>query len=164
MFARYADEQGVMTWDIMNEPEFDVWDGKASADDVRALLATITSSAHSVSSRLVSVGGARLDGLALLLGLGLDYYTIHWYDPMTNPDECLACVTYADIRDTFGISEPVLVGEYYAGTAVGGRYDLWYSHGYAGALGWSLLPDRTADGLDVDLAEALVFAERVGLA
>lgn len=163
LFSRYGRSDQIMTWDVVNEPEFDVWDGKATADAVRALIKAVTDAAHAGATQPVSVGGARLDGLPLMLGLGLDYYTIHWYDPMTDPSQCLACVTYSDIRDAYGITEPVVVGEFWAGTAVGGRFDMWHERGYAGALAWSLLPDRTADRLDIDFPAATAFAEEIGL-
>jgi hypothetical protein len=164
LFARYADDPQVMTWDVVNEPEFDVWNAKVSADDMRAFVAAVARSVHGHSSRLVSVGGARLDGLPLLRDLGLDYFTVHWYDSMTDPTQCLACVTYADIRDQDAIDRPILVGEFYGGTSVGGRFDMWHDRGYAGALAWSLLPDRTSDHLDVDLVAARSFAQEIGLA
>jgi hypothetical protein len=162
-FAHYRGNPQIMTWDIINEPEFDVWDNKAKVDDVRSFISTIATAAHATSDAPVTVGGARLDGLSILTGLGLDYYTIHWYDPMTASDQCLACVTYADVRDSFKIHEPIVVGEFYAPPSLGDRFALWRNHGYAGAMAWSLLPDRTADHFAIDLGAASVFATTIGL-
>jgi hypothetical protein len=160
--ADWVTTQEIMTWDVINEPEFDVWNGLANEDDVRALIKAIVDAAHATTRIPVTVGGARLDGVALLLGLGLDYYTIHWYDPMSGPDECLACANASDVRAVFGIAEPIVVGEFAAYPDTN-RFQLWYDHGYAGGLPWSLLPDRTSDGITIDFASARTFAEQIGL-
>ncbi|MEO5901890.1 MAG: hypothetical protein ABIR68_17420, partial [Ilumatobacteraceae bacterium] len=163
LFTRYKDDPQIMTWDVVNEPEFDIWNGKVSADNVRALIAGIVVAAHAITSTPITVGGARLDGLPLLIGLGLDYYTIHWYDPMKEPAQCLACITYATVRDAYKIAEPIVVGEFYAPPGLGDRFDLWRSHGYAGGLAWSLLPDRTADHFTIDMVAAASFSAQNGL-
>ncbi|MCU1502335.1 MAG: uncharacterized protein JWM12_1689 [Ilumatobacteraceae bacterium] len=158
LFAHYRGNPQIMTWDVINEPEFDVWDGKANAQDVRDFIAAIATAVHANSDAPVTVGGARLDGITMLTGLGLDYYTIHWYDPMTASDQCLACVTYADVRDKYQIDKPIVVGEFYAAPGVGDRFTLWRTHGYAGGLAWSLLPDHTSDHFPIDFAAATAFA------
>ena len=55
---------------------------------MRAFIQAIVDAVHASTTIPVTVGGARLDGCRLLVGLGLDYYTIHWYDPM--PDRTSA--------------------------------------------------------------------------
>jgi hypothetical protein len=163
LFTRYADNPQIMTWDVVNEPEFDVWGGKATTADVRALISGIVQAVHATSRVPVTVGGARLDGLPLLTFLGLDYYTIHWYDPMTAAAECLACTTYAAVRDAYKLDRPIVVGEFYAPVGFGDRFEMWRQHGYAGALAWSLLPDHTGDHFSIDLTAATAFAQAHGL-
>jgi hypothetical protein len=159
LFARYATNPGVMTWDVVNEPDAAVINGNAQSDVVRALIKAIAASAHANSTTPVTVGGFRLDGLPLFTGLGLDYYTVHWYDPMTAPGQCLACVTYAEIRDAIHLDKPIVVGEFNAPPDTVNRFQLFHDRGYAGALAWSLLPDRTTDHLSIDMDAAYVFAQ-----
>ena len=83
LFTRDRDNPQIMSWDVMNEPEYEVWSGKVTSEVVRAFIAGIVDAADTTTSIPVSVGGATMDGLTLLTGLGLDYYTVHWYDQMT---------------------------------------------------------------------------------
>ncbi len=161
LFSRYNGDSRIMTWDVINEPEFDLWAGQVTEEDLRALIMAIVQSIHDHSSAPATVGGARLDGLPFMIGLGLDYYTVHWYDNMTKPDECLACVTYAEVRDALDLDKPIVVGEMYAGPETTGRFELFYDHGYAGTLAWSLEPERTQDRLVVDLAQATTFSQEL---
>jgi hypothetical protein len=163
LFAHYRNAERIMTWQVMNEPEWDIWDGHVAMSDVQDLVRKVAYAVHAESRALVSVGGARLDGLPIWQGLGLDYYTVHWYDPMKKAGECLPCVTYAQIRDGFGIDAPIVVGEFYLGPDVDGdaRLDSFRAHGYAGSFAWSLMPDRTADHLTIDLEAAARFATRL---
>ena len=163
LFRRYKDNPQIMTWDVINEPEFDIWSGGVTVETVRAFIARIVDAAHANTSTPVTVGGARMDGLRLLTGLGLDYYTVHWYDPMTDRQQCLACVSYADLRDGFKIDKPIVVGEYYSPKGLGDRFELWRLHGFAGSMPWSLLPDRTVDRYSIDLVAAAAFAKAHGL-
>ncbi len=161
LFSRYAGDSRIMTWDVINEPEFDLWAGQVTEDDLRALIIGIVQSIHDRSSTPATVGGARLDGLPFMMGLGLDYYTVHWYDNMTKPDECLACRTYAEVRDALDLDKPIVVGEMYAGPETTGRFELFYDNGYAGSLAWSLEPERTQDRLVIDLAQATTFSQEL---
>ena len=152
-----------MTWQVMNEPEWAIWDRHVAMTDVQDLVRKVAFAVHSETRALVSVGGARLDGLWMWQGLGLDYYTVHWYDPMKEAGECLPCVTYAQIRDELGLDAPIVVGEFYLGPDVDGdaRLEGFRSHGFAGSFAWSLMPDQTADHLTIDMAAAARFATRL---
>ena len=163
LFTRYKDNPQIMTWDVINEPEFEVWAGKVSPAVLRDFLARIVDAVHATTSIPVSVGGASMAGLSLLTGLGLDYYTVHWYDQMKDRQHCLACVSYAEVRDASKIDKPIVVGEYDGSVGFGDRFEMWRSRGFAGAMPWSLLPDRTADRLSVDLVAAAAFAKKHGL-
>jgi hypothetical protein len=160
LFQRYAADDRIMTWQVMNEPEWEIWSGEVDGYGVLELVRMVTAAVHATSTALVSVGGARLDGLPMWIGTGLDYFTVHWYDPM-GAVGCVPCTTYDDLRRTYGITEPVVVGELFLGVDVDAleRVNDLEARGYAGAWGWSLLPDRTEDRLDVDLLQLRSFVQ-----
>jgi len=56
--------------------------------------------------------------------------------------------------------------ETYAGADVGAqtRYQQWYDLGYAGAWAWSLFPERTYDGMTIDLAGVGAFTGSISSA
>lgn len=159
LFQRYSDHPRIMTWQVMNEPEWAIWGGAISAEIARELVIEVAASVHRNTSALVSVGGARLDGIVFWSDVDLDYLTVHWYDNMTARPQCLPCATYADIQAATEIDVPILVGEFFLGGPEPlARLERFRDHGFAGALAWSLLPDRTNDLLTIDLAAAAEFA------
>jgi hypothetical protein len=163
LFARHADSSRIVTWQVFNEPEWDIWGGQATEGEVRELVRLIADEVHRRTTAAVSVGGARLDGLPMWLGLGLDYLTVHWYDHMRARSECALCTTWSEISDATDITEPILIGEIYLGTDVDATARLLdaAARGYAGAFGWSLLPDRTADRLAIDLDAVAVAVDAI---
>ncbi len=164
LFARYNGHPRLLTWQVINEPEWDIWNGSVSQSAVQDLVRDIATSVHANSTAYVSVGAAMLDGLPLWKGLGLDYYTAHWYDYMSSGNWCARCTTYAEVRNRYGLDRPLVIGELYAAPAVDAlqRFEDFYAKGYAGAFPWSLFPERTNDNLAVDLNAADVFAGRHG--
>jgi hypothetical protein len=161
-FAHYRDEPRIHTWQVINEPEWEIWNDIVSEDDVRDLVMKVASSVHENSTALVSVGSARLDGLPMWVGTGLDYYTAHWYDPMGDGEWCAICTDYPRVSARYAFDAPLVIGEFHAGVEVGAeqRFNELYDRGYAGAWAWSLLPDRTLDGLAIDLEGSAAFADR----
>lgn len=164
LFARYKDNPRVMTWEVFNEPEFDVWEKRADETSVRETIRAVAASVHANSNAYVTVGGAMLDGLGMLKGLGLDYYQAHWYDYMESGGWCALCTNYDEVRRRFDLDAPLVIGEMYAGTNVENahlRLDDFYTKGYAGAWVWAgIFPDRTADKLGVDWTAMRHFAGR----
>lgn len=163
LFARYGDHPRIHTWQVFNEPEWEIWNGLADQTAVQALVTEIADAVHANSDALVSVGSARIDALGMWVGAGLDYYTAHWYDPMREPAFCAPCTTYPALRDTHELDAPVVIGEFYAGLDIDAqeRFQTFLDRGYAGAWAWSLLPDHTQDRLDIDVIAAAAFG--VGL-
>ncbi len=157
--GRYRQEPRILAWEVFNEPEWDIWGGLASQNDVVATVDAITAEIHENSNALVTVGSATIEGLVFWLDSDLDFYSPHWYDPMSHA-ACARCTDYARLQAKFGIDKPVIVGEFFADSTVDSaqRYADFYDRGFAGAWAWSLLPDRTEDGLSVDLDASEQFA------
>jgi hypothetical protein len=159
LFAHYDGNPRVLTWQVFNEPEWDIWAGNVSQGAVQATVRAIADSVHANSDAYVSVGAAMLDGLPMWVGQGLDYYTAHWYDYMSGGNWCARCTTYAEVRSRYNLDAPLVIGEFYAGpdTDALQRFEDFYAKGYAGAFPWSLFPDRTSDHLAIDLTAAGTF-------
>ncbi len=124
----------------------------------------IASEVHRRSRAYVTVGSAMLDGLPMWTDLGLDYYVAHWYDYMSPGNWCAMCTDYDEVAARYGLDAPLVIGEFYSNTgdAAIERLEAWYSKGYAGAWAWSLFPERTHDGMAIDLNAAATFSSRHG--
>lgn len=164
MFARYQSNPRLMTWEIVNEPEWDIWNGIANEAAVQATVRALADAVHANSNALVTVGSAMVDGLGMWVGQGLDYYQAHWYDYMQPGNWCARCSDFPAIRSTYGLEKPLVIGEFFADASVDSlqRYEDWYAKGFAGAWSWSLLTGRTTDGMTVDLTAARTFASQHG--
>ncbi len=167
-FAQLADEPRIFSWEVFNEPEWEMWADVVSTSATVALVDAIASSVHENTSALVSVGSANLEGLAFWRGVGLDYYDAHWYDPMSGPNDCARCTDYPTVRAKYQLDAPLVIGEFYAGpeTDALDRLTDFYEKGYAGAWAWSLFSERTQDRMEVDLDAlgqfAAVYADEIG--
>lgn len=160
MFARYNGNNRIMTWEVFNEPEWEMWSGAVDAAAVVDTVTAVAASVHANTSAYVTTGAAMVDGLGAWTGSGLDYYQAHWYDYMSPGDWCAPCTTYSALQTLHGLDKPLIIGEFYAGpdTDAAGRFENFYDRGYAGAYAWSLFPERTADRMAVDLNGAGAFA------
>ena len=98
--------------------------------------------------------------MGLWTGLGLDYYSAHWYDNQTADGICALCTTYGALQTLYSLDAPVTLGEFEALPDAGalGRFDYFYDAGYAGAWPWSLFPGMTSDGFAIDLVAEASFA------
>jgi hypothetical protein len=159
LFAHYRDNPRILSWEIYNEPEFDIWNGLIDQASVQATVRVIVNAIHANSPAYATVGSASLDGLPMWVGLGLDYYQAHWYDYMSGGNFCARCTDYATVQARYNLDQPLVIGELYAGTDVDAyqRFADFYAKGYAGAWPWSLFPDHTGDHLAVDLAAMQTF-------
>jgi hypothetical protein len=160
LFARYRTNPRVMTWEIFNEPEFQIWDGAISEANTVTTARLIADAVHGNSDALVTIGHAFADGIPMWQSVNLDYYSPHWYDYMSGGgDWCMECNDYNYYRTKYGITKPIVVGEIYLGSDANpaARLNSFYDKGYAGVWGWSLFPERTADNMQVDMAAMRSF-------
>jgi hypothetical protein len=162
LFSRYAGNPRVLSWEVFNEPEWDVWNNKIDQASVQATVRAIAGAVHTNSSAYVTVGSAMLDGLPMWLGQGLDYYQAHWYDYMSGGNYCAICWTYAQVQSRYNLDAPLVIGEFYAGPDVDalGRFNYWYQNGYAGGWSWSMFPSHTSDQMAIDWAAATTFGSQ----
>jgi hypothetical protein len=162
LFSRYANNPRVMTWEVFNEPEWEIWNNQADLASTQAMVKAVAGSVHTNSDALVTVGSAMLEGAGMWVGQGLDYYQAHWYDYMASGGWCARCRDYASVKAEYNLDAPLVLGEFYAGpdSDALSRFEDFYAKGYAGAWAWSLMTNRTSDGMVVDLAAAKTFASR----
>jgi len=163
LFARYKDNPRVMTWEVFNEPDFDVWNNKVNQEAMRATVHEIVNAIHASSSAYATVGMGMLDGLSMVTGLGLDYYQAHWYPNMAQGDYCAICRDYASVKAQHNLDAPLVIGEMYLGADVTNPHvqlDDLYTKGYAGVWPWSMFPDSTSDKLAIDWNSVRIFAGR----
>jgi len=148
ILERFGREPAVRAWDIVNEPE---WATRGVATKERSI--SVSRSAmrdfirravervHQTSAHQATVGLASARGLALVRGLGLDFYQIHWYDSVE--EHAPLDVPLASL----GLDRPALLGEF---PTRGSRrnpatiIDIARRNGFAGALGWSVLGEDGA--------------------
>jgi hypothetical protein len=150
-----------MTWEVFNEPEFDIWEKRVKAEPTKALIAEIASSVHANCDAYVTVGGAMLDGIPTFKGLGLDYYQAHWYDYMQGGNWCALCTTYEEVQKRFDLDAPLVIGEIYLSPELENpqfRLEDFYNKGYAGVWPWSIFPDSTQDKYAIDWPSMRIFA------
>ena len=164
LFSRYASSNRIIAWELFNEPEYQIWSGAASQANVVALAQLLEQQVHSRSKALVTVGSAMVDGLPMWKNVNLDFYAPHWYSNMGGGDWCAACRDYTSLAKQYGITKPVVIGEWDApdGGSTSGRWQHWLDAGYAGAFAWSLFPERTYDRIPMGYATAASFMQKNG--
>ena len=147
VFKRYGSNPMVVSWEVMNEPEWAITDDgsvhtnisqPSSLANFQAFTSAVANAVHTNTKSYVTVGEAAMKWASQWKGLGLDYYEIHYYDWMNPfPNTNL----YGATASSLGLDAPVVVGEFPAAnstTANMQQYlDTWFNNGYAGAWSWS---------------------------
>jgi hypothetical protein len=140
---RYADEDAIVAWDVINEPEWCLGRrGPLSRqppipfDTLQRFLSDAVNAIKATARQPVTIGCAGTWKLELVRPLGLDFYQIHWYDRF-GWKALVRPVSELRLSD-----RPVILGEF-AGrsTRLPDVLDAAKGAGYEGALVWSVLAD-----------------------
>ncbi|MGE5361407.1 MAG: hypothetical protein ACM3NQ_20510 [Bacteroidales bacterium] len=151
ILERYGHESAIRAWDLINEPDWIVTRIRPlrrraiAGATLREFVRAGATRVHELTVHAATVGSARPSTLQLLLGLGLDFYQVHWYDKL----RCRFDLTAQ--AGGLGVDRPVVLGEFPTRgcrLAPAAIFDLARASGYAGALAWSArAADRHSDAV-----------------
>jgi hypothetical protein len=165
LLARYRESTRILAWEVFNEPQYAIADGAVSASDVQETIRVVAQAIHGASRAYATTGEDDVPRFGRWLALGADFISLHWYDDAG--EGCLLCTSAAGLQADHPGSGPLVVGEWIGNALQAGmapeealaRWRYWYDNGYAGAWAWSLFPEKTDDGLWIDLAAAAAFSQ-----
>jgi hypothetical protein len=171
VFRRYAGHPAILSWEVMNEPEWSLLDaGTIDREKVsqpltlatfRAFAQLTIDAIHEVAQSYATLGCADAKWAQNWVGLGLDYYQIHYYDWMQpySTDNL-----FAMRAEWLRLDRPVVVGEFpAANSTVAGLRDylnIWYTNGYAGAWPWSFRADTVWGSPDAEVLRTWADAHK----
>lgn len=172
IISRYANNPNILSWELMNEPEWGLSDIPQPA--VNSALTPITQAnfwdygsrvsvlAHAAHQK-VTVGSAALKWAKVwtnsyaashgLPALNLDFYQTHyypWMDCCSTDDQVLGKTTWSPLTQNalaLGLDRPIVVGEI---PDSDNSRNLVLINGYAGFWPWSYHWDKTGDKIKVD--------------
>lgn len=165
MVKRFAQTCNLFAWEIINEPEWSISGPGTtvqlvSKKEMVRFCGMIAEAIHSNSSKMVTVGSACLKWNSTKIGPAeahywsdssfadaynkpgskIDFYQIHYYDWMFNPDWGYDPFQATKTPAYWNLDKPALIGE---NPGVEGKYTLKqmidnaYANGYAGIMPWS---------------------------
>jgi hypothetical protein len=153
---RYGEDEAIVAWDLMNEPEWCIERGplprrgRVPFAALQAFLGQAVRSVHQFARQPVTVGCAGTTRLDLVQPLGLDFYQVHWY-------ERFGWAALERPVSDMGMSDrPVILGEFPGRSpVVADVLDAARLAGYAGALVWSVLADDEQSAYPAELVNWL---------
>jgi hypothetical protein len=150
----FRDDEAIVAWDLMNEPEWCLRGGLFSRrgtvpfDAMRRFLGRAADAIHRVAPQPVTIGSAGTAKLELVRGLDIDFYQVHWYDRF-GWDALERPVAELGLGD-----RPVVLGEFSGRSSrLSEVLDTAKRAGYEGALVWSVLSDDEHSAYPPGLAE-----------
>lgn len=149
---RFGDDEAVVAWDVINEPEWCLRGGLFSRrtavpfDTLQRFLGEAVACVHQCARQPVTIGCAGTWRLELVRPLGLDFYQVHWYDRFGWP-------ALARPVAELGLDDrPVILGEFSGrSTRIAEVLDAAKRAGYEGALVWSVLSEDEHSAYPPDL-------------
>ena len=138
IIERYGDEDGIVAWDVMNEPEWCLQKRprtrRVTFQALQDFLGACVQCVHACARQPVTIGCAGTARLDLVTPLGLDFYQIHWYEKFGWP-------ALAQPVAELGLGDrPVILGEFPGRSeSAGDMIDAARGAGYQAALVWSVL-------------------------
>jgi hypothetical protein len=150
---RFGDEEAIVAWDIINEPEWCLRGGLfrrtwVPFEAMQRFLGDTVECVKGAARQPVTVGCAGTWRLDLVRPLGLDFYQIHWY-------ERFGWSTLIRPVAELGLDDrPVILGEFAGRSAR--LHDVLAAArdaGYEGALVWSALADDEHSAYPTALGE-----------
>jgi hypothetical protein len=150
---RYSQDDAIVAWDVMNEPEWCLASGPLARrsgvtfDALQDFLGQALRCVREATRQPVTIGCAGTNGLELVRPLDLDFYQVHWYERFGWP-ALERPVAELDLGD-----RAVILGEFPGRSRfVVDVLDAAKRAGYAGALVWSVLAEDDQSAYPADLA------------
>jgi hypothetical protein len=143
---RYAGDDTIVAWEVMNEPEWCLESVAFAA--LQDFLGHAIRCVRESAGQPVTIGCASTERLDLVRPLDLDFYQIHWYEHFGS------AALERPVADLELGDRVVILGEFPGRSqSIANVLDTAKRAGYAGALVWSMLADDEHSAYPTDLAD-----------
>ena len=157
LFTKYANNSRILSWELFNEPEFEMDTDPVFAENVKTLTTKLISRIRATSpATLISMGSRNLSDIGIWATFDFDFLSPHWYDPMGDTLSPLKTKA-SDWQTQYKVKVPIVIGEFFVNDVAGqplaqNRYQQIRDNGYAGAWGWTIFTEKTSSPtLTIDL-------------